>query len=109
MTAESWWLAVVKQTYQTTENLNQIEPDELEMLMPSIFHMLYHDIFSTKTGWVVKEDVEYTLSKMKAWRDQGSGPRLGVISNFDNRLSNILVGKNHISDFRFISPVHTFR
>jgi hypothetical protein len=92
MTAEKWWYEVILKTFQNTENLNQIEPDELIQLMSTVFKMLYHDVFSTKAGWIIKEDVEYTLNKLVEWRDQGSGPKLGIISNTDDRLSAVLSG-----------------
>jgi FMN phosphatase YigB (HAD superfamily) len=70
--------------------LNQIEPEELEQLLPEVFNLLYDDVFGTKEGWIVKENVIYVLSKLKEWRDQGSGPKLGIISNFDERLVHIV-------------------
>lgn len=58
--------------------------------MPALVDLIYETIFSTKYGWDVKEDVEYTLRKLIEWRDQGSGPKIGVISNSDSRLIDIL-------------------
>lgn len=92
MTAKQWWFETVKKTYQGTEALNQIEPQELEVLLPGIFDVLYNDIFGSKRGWVLKEDVVYTLTKLRDWRDQGAGPKFGVVSNFDDRLPRILAG-----------------
>lgn len=93
MTSKQWWFEVVKKTYQTTKDLNQIEPDELEKLLPAVFDMLYNDVFGSKEGWVVKEDVVYTLQKLVEWREQGAGPKIGVVSNFDDRLPKILEGE----------------
>lgn len=92
MTSRQWWFEVVKRTYLTTQDLNQIGPEEMERLLPEVFEMLYTEVFGTKEGWVVKEDVVYILQKLKAWREQGSGPKLGVVSNFDDRLPHILRG-----------------
>ena len=36
--------------------------------------------------------MEYTLKKLTDWRDQGGGPKIGIIDNFDERLENILTG-----------------
>lgn len=90
LTPEEWWYQVIKDTYLNTTYLSVISPDELEELMPDIFDLLYSEIFSTEKGWDVKEDVEYTLNKLKEWRDLGSGPKIGVVSNFDERLPRIL-------------------
>ena len=40
----------------------------------------------------ILQDVEYTLKKLTDWRDQGGGPKIGIIDNFDERLDNILTG-----------------
>ena len=90
MTSEAWWFEVIKKTYAGTQHLSAIDEDELDQLMPALFDMLYNDVFSTNKGWEIKEDVEYTLDKLKEWRDMGSGPKIGVISNFDERLPRIL-------------------
>ena len=60
--------------------------------MPQLFEILYSDVFSSKDGWVLKEDAEYTLAKIAEWRDMGGGPKVGVIANFDDRLHKILRG-----------------
>jgi HAD superfamily hydrolase (TIGR01549 family) len=71
--------------------------------MPEIFEMLYTTVFSTKEGWTVKEDVLYTLQKLVEWRDQGSGPRIGVVSNMDDRLALILADLDLTKYFDFVS------
>ena len=38
----------------------------------------------------MKSDALYTLKKLTEWRDMGGGPKLGIISNFDDRLHSIL-------------------
>lgn len=92
LTSKQWWYEVVRNTYRGTKELTTIDHDELETLLPAVFNILYEDIFNSAEGWLVKEDVEYTLIKLKEWRDQGSGPKIGVISNSDNRLKNVLRG-----------------
>ena len=47
LTPEEWWYDVVLQTYLTTENLKQINPDEMRSLMPAVFQMLFYEVFST--------------------------------------------------------------
>ena len=95
MTSKQWWYEVINTTYKTTENLNQVEPDELEQLMPDLFSMLYGQIFSSKEGWMVREDALYTLKRLREWRDLGSGPKIGIVSNFDGRLPSIFLGSYH--------------
>lgn len=93
MTSEEWWAQTIERTYRGTENLNQIEPNEFPEVLPQATELLYRDIFGTKEGWVVKENVEYTLRKLAEWRDQGAGPKLAVVSNSDERLRNVLDGE----------------
>jgi Ni,Fe-hydrogenase I small subunit len=92
MSSKDWWFEVVKNTYKNTKDLTTIEHDELDQLLPTVFELLYNDVFSTKEGWLLKDDAAYTLQKLREWRDQGAGPKIGVISNFDSRLTNILRG-----------------
>mmetsp|Transcript_14122 Transcript_14122/g.23494 ORF Transcript_14122/g.23494 Transcript_14122/m.23494 type:complete len:396 (-) Transcript_14122:286-1473(-) len=101
MAARDWWFEVVKMTYQRTENMGQIEPEELEQLLPEVFENLYADVFGSKAGWIIKEDAVYVLTKLKEWRDIGNGPKIGIVSNFDDRLSSILkeLGIHDFFDF----------
>jgi hypothetical protein len=92
MSSKSWWFEVVRSTYLSTQDLSTIEPQEIEGLLPAVFEILYENVFSSKEGWLLKEDAEYTLRKLREWRDQGAGPKIGIISNFDARLPNILRG-----------------
>lgn len=90
LTPEQWWFEVIQKTYLGTQYMTAIDAEELDTLMPVLFDLLYQDIFGTKRGWEMKEDAEYTLGKLKAWRDMGNGPKIGIISNFDERLHMIL-------------------
>ena len=82
---------MVSQTYKTTKLVsNIIDNEEMDILLPGVFEMLYEEVFNTAEGWVVKEDVMYTLEKLVAWRDQGSGPKIGVLANSDERLKDLL-------------------
>ena len=95
MTAEEWWMELVRRTFKGTETLaNCLDEKEIEKILPFAFNFLYNKVFSTKEGWVAKEDSLYTLIKLREWRDQGAGPKIGVIANYDSRLHSILEGAN---------------
>ena len=83
---------MIQTTYRGTQDLNQVSSEELDTILPQIFDLLYSKIFNSSEGWVLKNDVEYTLDKLVQWRDIGAGPKIGIISNFDERLHNILAG-----------------
>ena len=94
MTSEQWWMEVVRRTYRGTETLNNcLDEKEIEKVLPIAFNTLYNKVFNTKEGWVLKEDALYTVVKLREWRDQGAGPKIGVISNYDIRMKNILEGE----------------
>lgn len=105
MSSREWWYAVVRNTYLTTQDMT-LDKEELESLLPEVFNFLYDDIFGTKEGWTVKENVEYVLKKLSEWRDQGAGPKLGVVSNFDERLSHILKDLELSQYFDFVVTSH---
>lgn len=96
LTSEQWWAQLIEKTYRNTEFLDAVQEDEWPVILPKAFEILYKDIFSTSEGWTRDEDIVYTLQRLVAWRDQGGGPRLGVISNFDSRLPTILKGALYI-------------
>ena len=86
-------MEVVRRTYLGTETLNNcLDPKEIEKVLPAAFNTLYNKVFNTKEGWVLKEDALYTVVKLREWRDQGAGPKIGIISNYDIRMRNILEG-----------------
>lgn len=94
MTSEQWWMEVVRRTYRGTETLNNcLDEKEIEKVLPVAFNTLYNKVFNTKEGWVLKEDALYTVVKLREWRDQGAGPKIGIISNYDVRMKNILEGE----------------
>jgi len=91
MSSRDWWYRVVDDTYRSTGELsNAIDASELIELIPGTFDLLFDEVFATKKGWLLKDDALYTLRKLKEWRDMGGGPKLGVISNFDERLTPLL-------------------
>jgi hypothetical protein len=92
MSGKDWWAQTIEITYRTTKHLSQVEPEEFPLVLPAAVQYLYHDIFGTKKGWVLKENVVYTLQKLAEWRDQANGPKIGIVSNFDNRLPGLLAG-----------------
>lgn len=109
MTAQAWWSEVIGQTYKSTQDLTTILPAEMDALLPALSRRLYADVFGSSEGWLLKEDTEYTLQKLREWRDQGAGPRIGVVSNFDSRLVDILKELNIYDTFDFVLTSHESR
>eukprot|EP01041_Mallomonas_annulata_P008090 gene8090-16601_t len=102
MTSKAWWFNVISQTYKTTKDLNLIKDHEFEAMLPDLVNTLYNNVFGTKEGWLLKEDTLYTLEKLRAWRDMGSGPKIGIVSNYDERLHYILEDLGILDSFDFV-------
>ena len=79
LTSRQWWLDVILQTF------HQAGVGDAQVVIP-IADQLYED-FSHPHTWQVLEGAKATLKGC-----QKRGLRLAVVSNFDRRLENILVG-----------------
>jgi putative hydrolase of the HAD superfamily len=73
-----WWRAIAQQTFTTAGAIAQFSDFEV------FFRPLY-DYFAQADAWFVYDDVPAALAK---W--QSMGIKLGMISNFDSRLYQVL-------------------
>ncbi|NWH47383.1 HDHD3 protein, partial [Fregata magnificens] len=89
LSSQQWWVDVVKQTFR----LSGVHEDRVLTLMAE---NLYHDFCSAR-NWEVLPGAVETLSQCCQ-----RGFRMGVVSNFDNRLENILSQCNLRHHFEFI-------
>ncbi|XP_051492519.1 haloacid dehalogenase-like hydrolase domain-containing protein 3 [Apus apus] len=89
LSSRRWWLDVVKQTFR----LAGVHEDQVLTLMAE---NLYHD-FCSAHNWEVLPGASETLSRCCRL-----GLRMGVVSNFDNRLESILSQCNLRRHFDFI-------
>jgi hypothetical protein len=64
MKSIDWWARVVEKTYLNTP-LITLSPEEIHSVLPQSTEILYKEVFGTKEGWTVKENVEFTLSKLR--------------------------------------------
>jgi len=74
--ARQWWLEVVRQAVGGSLPTDKLQP---------YFEELY-EFFRSSRAWLVYPEVSPTLSELK-----DHGFRLGIISNFDSRLRDVLV------------------
>ncbi|XP_005075195.2 haloacid dehalogenase-like hydrolase domain-containing protein 3 isoform X2 [Mesocricetus auratus] len=89
LTSRQWWVDLILSTFHLAG-----VPDTRAII--PIADQLYTD-FSTPSTWQVLEGVETTLRGC-----QKRGLRLAVISNFDRRLEDILVGLGLREHFDFV-------
>ncbi|NWX51642.1 HDHD3 protein, partial [Steatornis caripensis] len=89
LSSRQWWVDVVKQTFR----LSGVHEDAVLTLMAE---NLYRD-FCGARNWEVLPGAGETLSRCGQ-----RGFRMGVVSNFDNRLENILSQCNLRHHFEFI-------
>ncbi|NWW83788.1 HDHD3 protein, partial [Rhynochetos jubatus] len=89
LTSQQWWLDVVKQTFR----LSGVHEERVLTLMAE---KLYHD-FCSAHNWEVLPGASETLGRCCR-----RGFRMGVVSNFDNRLEKVLSQCNLRHHFEFI-------
>ncbi|XP_069729238.1 haloacid dehalogenase-like hydrolase domain-containing protein 3 [Phaenicophaeus curvirostris] len=89
LSSQQWWVDLVKQTFR----LSGVHEDRILTL---VAENLYHDYCSAR-NWEVLPGASETLSQCCQ-----RGFRMGVVSNFDNRLENILSQCNLRHHFEFI-------
>ncbi|XP_054704983.1 haloacid dehalogenase-like hydrolase domain-containing protein 3 [Grus americana] len=89
LSSRQWWLHVVEQTFR----LSGVHEDRVLTLMAE---NLYRD-FCNACNWEVLPGAVETLSRCRQ-----RGFRMGVVSNFDNRLENILCQCNLRHHFEFV-------
>lgn len=73
-----WWRAIVASTFEQVGALEKFDDFEA-------FYQDLYDYFATAAPWQIYAD---TLPSLKRW--QNMGIELGVISNFDSRLYQVL-------------------
>ena len=88
-----WWREVTKRTFQKVGVSHKFLDFDI------FFHRLYN-YFATAAPWEVYPDV---IPCLQRWRDQGF--KLGIISNFDSRIYQVLIALdlNHFFDTITIS------
>ncbi|XP_060566635.1 haloacid dehalogenase-like hydrolase domain-containing protein 3 [Ruditapes philippinarum] len=88
-----WWNKVVVDSFKDAGS----DGENLDKIAQHLYVM-----FSTSQGWEILPDAEKTLSNLK-----GRRLKLGVISNFDDRLEKILtqIALRHYFDFVLASAV----
>lgn len=73
-----WWKKVVSKTFSSVMDLSQFS--DFDQFFEQVF-----DYFATGDAWTVYPEVE---SVLRAWNARGV--ELGVVSNFDSRLTQVL-------------------
>ncbi|GAB4243408.1 MAG: HAD family hydrolase [Stanieria sp.] len=87
----NWWFAIAKSTFAQVGVLEQFNNFE------AFFAELYH-YFATEKPWYIYSDVLPTLQK---W--QSRGVELGIISNFDTRIEQVIELLNLKTFFKTIT------
>ena len=88
-TSRRWWLDVVTASYEGAG----LGAGARDALLGLAFDSLFDDVFCTREGFELLPHVEAALRRLKALRDaqpDGERMRLGVISNWDDRLPTLL-------------------
>ncbi|XP_033643450.1 haloacid dehalogenase-like hydrolase domain-containing protein 3 [Asterias rubens] len=89
MTSSAWWSEVIRRTFMTS---GQVDNQTISKIATTLF-----ENFKTPSMWDVFPEVKSTLSALN-----NEGVCLGVISNCDERLMDVLRSVNLASHFAFI-------
>lgn len=99
VSSADWWKEVVRNTYLEVG----VPADILVEYMEDVFPELYHEYFTGPGGWELTNDALYVLEEIGKWKTflGTAAPKVGVISNFDERLHVLLesLGIAHHFDF----------
>jgi REG-2-like HAD superfamily hydrolase len=106
MTARTWWENVVRETYRAVPHIDY-EPGlrdwmENDGLFEVVFEDLYENVFTGAEAWQIKQDVPDFLGWVRRWKEIPNGPKIGVLTNFDNRVEIILDNLGILDVFDFI-------
>jgi len=94
MSSVEWWTQVVKQTIRLANfTTDEISDNKLDLIAKHLYRL-----YSTSNCWAIDPDSHHVLSELKK-RD--TNLKIGVISNNDERLEQILreIGLRHYFDF----------
>lgn len=105
-TAEGWWRDVVADTYRSMYDIFMDDDlvEELESEDGEVFELafrkLYDEDFMGEEAWELCPDAYRVLRRLALWRSQG-GPKIGILSNYDDRLRTVLynLGVDEYFDF----------
>ncbi len=87
-TSEEWWLGVVGETFAAA-GLAGREADEL---VSRTFRSLYDGVFCGAAGWRLMPHAKPALERISRWRaaqPAAERTRIAVVSNWDERLSQV--------------------
>mmetsp|Transcript_21067 Transcript_21067/g.41753 ORF Transcript_21067/g.41753 Transcript_21067/m.41753 type:complete len:377 (+) Transcript_21067:83-1213(+) len=99
VSSTDWWREVVTETYLEVG----VPQAVLDEYMEDVFAELYYECLTGAEGWELTPEANYVLTEMQIWRKAlgNQAPKLGVISNFDERLGYLLdnLGIGHHFEF----------
>ncbi|GAB5354428.1 hypothetical protein AAMO2058_000118000 [Amorphochlora amoebiformis] len=98
VSSEQWWEKVIDQTF----NEAGVSKEVLDIVLQRVGHDLY-ELFKTQSAWELYPEVPDLIRNLSE-----SGVTLGVVSNFDERLSIILESLGISSYFDFVVTSHDF-
>ncbi|TFJ87614.1 hypothetical protein NSK_000965 [Nannochloropsis salina CCMP1776] len=85
MSAEEWWAPIFYKTFLDVG----FPKEDLDEVFVGVFEELYYESLTSEWAWETVDDVLPMMDKLQEWRMQG-GPKLGVICDYDERLTKIL-------------------
>jgi len=97
-----WWTSVAQETYYIIGRKFGIPKVWIDHVLPGIQDELYNQILRSTLGWELAPDCRLVLDGLQEWRDHNNGPKLAIVTNFDERLPDILKPLDIYRYFDFI-------
>lgn len=100
MSSREWWLPVVRATYEGAG----VDSSLLDKTLESVVFPALYDAFATSQAWELDEAAVAVLSHISRWREQRAVDefKVGVVSNWDDRLGLLLKNLGVAEHFDFI-------
>ncbi|KAG5179523.1 HAD-like domain-containing protein [Tribonema minus] len=103
VTSHQWWYGVVYDALVETLEAHNIPPSEMvDPVMEELFDELFYETFTGPEAYELRPDAARTLEKLAEWREAGTGPLLGIVTNADERLPTVLLNLGILEVFDFV-------
>ncbi|CAM9223921.1 unnamed protein product [Phaeothamnion confervicola] len=102
VSSHQWWYNVMQQMYARVCEEFNLPIEVLTEVQDELFDDLFYEVFAGPEAWELTRHCGVVLERLRAWRDSGEGPVLGVLSNADERLVTILDNLGILDYFDFV-------
>lgn len=106
---EEWWREVTRATYSkvmTDFPYDEDEVAEFDDLFEDLFTELHTEVLVSPIAWELAPGARRLLDGLIQWRDMGGGPKIGLVTDSDERIATIfekVVSPDALRSFDFVA------